>query len=271
MKQLILTDPWTWTEWANHPKWELVIKNILNIKIPEDFVWIKSLDGFKEKYFNFKTWKFINWTYTKVYNFLQRLAEEIDMDPILYLYYLYYVEKWSTMAIYDKLAEFWWYNSKNKDTFTKMFVNTFWWNLRNNSEITEVWIRKIKAANEPKIAKKENIRKEKEEQLYNLFINNSNLSRLSLKVNKITKLESFSKKPELAWRNQLEKIKNFLEIYWYKRKWLSLKDFITFAKDNYWFKVTFDVINDLLKEKGYDLKIKRWWAISSLLKGRYDL
>ena len=167
MKQLILIDSWTWTKWVmdkNGGRY-IIIKKDLKIKIPEEFKWVKNLDEFKEKNFNSKTWKFKNWAYTKVYKFLEKLENKVWIDPILYLYHLYYVENLSTMAIYDKLAELWWYNNKNKDTFTKMFINTFWWELRENSEITEVGIRKIKAANEPQIAKKENIRKEKEEQL----------------------------------------------------------------------------------------------------------
>lgn len=250
---LKLYNKWTWTEWyGNFWKTEDII-------IPTDFKGIKNLEQFKQQYFNSKTWKFINWSYTKVFKFLGDLEEQTWVDPIKYLYYLYYEQELSTIDIYNRFYELWWYNNKKKDTFEKMFKNTFWWTLRDNTDITKLWITRIVAHNKKLNKTSKDIKQQKQKDLYLILINKFNILKMPLQLNHINQdIVSFSVKPKLIWKNQLEKLNYFLEIYWFKDKNIRLKDYLFKYKESYWLKNLTDVVNKLLKEKWYDLKLSKW-------------
>lgn len=121
----ILQNSWTNTTWY----WDR--KEIIEINIDSTFEWMTSLTQlYKEKYRN-------------KHPFLEKLKITLknkynnDVDPIQYLYYLYYEEKLSTSEIYDRLYKIWDYNNEYKNTFELMFKTTFWWELRWNTEASQ--------------------------------------------------------------------------------------------------------------------------------------
>ncbi len=232
---LKLYNEWTWTKWYGTS-----IKKE-SISIPLSFKWIKNYKEFRNKV-RWKKSEFRNSSYKNLDIFLQKLREKTWVDPIKYLYNLYYEQELSTLVIYDKLHKLWWYNNKNRDTFEKMFKKTFWWTLRDGDIITEIWKRKIIEVNKNINKTSKDIKQQKQEELFWLFISQDTVN-----------LEN-----ELKWKNQLEKLNCFLEIYWFKDKNISLKKYLFKFKELYWLKNLADVVNKLLKEKWYDLKLSKW-------------
>ena len=232
---LKLYNEWTWTEWYGTS-----IKKE-SISIPPTFKWIRNYEDFRSKV-KWKKSEFRNIVYKKLDIFLQKLNEKTWVDPIEYLYHLYYEQELSTLAIYDRLAKLWWYNNKNRDTFEKMFKKTFWWELRDGDIITEIWKRKIIEANKKTNETVKEVKKQKQGELYWLFESQDNLEQ----------------KNELKWKNQMEKLNYFFVIYWFKDKNISLKDYLFKFKEIYWLKNLTDVVNKLLAEKWYNLKLSKW-------------
>jgi hypothetical protein len=70
---------------------------------------------------------------------------------------------------------------------------------------------------------------------------------------------------ELIWKNQLERLKMFLEIYGYKREWLELSEYLRVFKNKYWLLPLTSALNEILSKQWYALKINKW-RISELLK-----
>lgn len=122
----------TWTEWL----WEREIK--LSVNIPNTFIWIKHSSEIKNKFKRkdnviIKKYTQLNKLFINLSNFLKEKYQN-EVDPVKYLYHLYYVEKLSTIDIFDRLAYMWGYQNKEKDNFRLIFKNTFKWELRWNSK-----------------------------------------------------------------------------------------------------------------------------------------
>lgn len=124
-------------------------KEILNIKVekknPEMIVSYSELEA---KIIG-KNWK-PNPEYKKIYTFLTRLKSYLedkysnDVDPIAYLYHLYYDLKLSTIDIYDKLDHLWVYEAKKyKDSFKRVFKDIFNWSLDWKNEKKTIWDKKV--------------------------------------------------------------------------------------------------------------------------------
>ena len=240
---IIWINTWTWT--LGSDKWDLQIIKVENINIPDNFKWVKSYEEFREKV-KWKKSEFRNTAYKKVDNFLQSLREIVDIDPVKYLYYLYYEEKVSTIVIYDMLHTLGWYKNKQKDTFTKMFVNTFWWVIRDNSKITTIWKRRIIKANETKYWKQKALKTKKEQEIYKLF------SWIYQKRwNTDVKLDN------LEWTN-MKKIKTFLNELWYTKNTISLKKYIQYLQNKYSLSVIANVLNKIIEENNWKLKVNKW-------------
>jgi len=260
MWNLIARNEWTWTEWSwvwVEIKWKIPLV-VDDFEIPQNFQWIKSYNEFVVKYKNSKTWKFKNWNYSILDYKLKRLESSIHIDPIRYLYYLYYVEQLSTILIYDKLANLFNYSNIKKDNFEKMFKKIFWWRLRWNTFITKVGINKIIKSNKKRLEWKREIQKQASEKIVKIF---DRISREKEKPDNIV---------ELIWKNQLEKLKVFLEIYGYKREWLELSEYLRAFKNKYWLLPLTSALNEILSKQWYELKINKW-RVSELLNWKYNI
>jgi len=241
-------NPLTWT--TGYGK---MIRFTPKIEACKNFKWIKSIDEFNEKYYNPNTWKYINWSYTQVMKKLEKLAMIVDQDPINFLYKLYYIDKKSAYTIFELYWEILWY--KKEESLHKLFTITFWWKLRDRTEMTKNWLYKIMTANTRKIPKIKQEKGQKIEKLVDL------LRKKSIQQENI----------EITWKNQLEKLKSFLEIAWIKKKNTSLKDFVEQYEDKkYGYSILIESLNILLKEYWIELKINKW-RISELLKWKIKL
>ena len=106
---------------------------------PENFQGIKSKRELYHKII-WKNGKAIS-PYQKLHKFIEELENHIIskygyiVDPIKYLAYLYYHDSWdgslSSIEIYHRIGKLWWY--KRDNVFTKMFKNTFWWEMKDGS------------------------------------------------------------------------------------------------------------------------------------------
>jgi len=260
MRKIVARNKWTWTEWSwvwVGIEWKIPLV-VDDFEIPPGFQWIRSYEEFKRCYINPKTWKFKNWAYSKLNSKLENLQSFVDMDPIRYLYYLYYVEELSTIAIYDKLAGLFDYSNSKKDNFEKLFKKTFWWKLRENDFITEVGKNRIIDSNKKILQKRREIQEQTVEKIVKIF---DRISRKKEKPDNIV---------ELIWKNQLEKLKMFLEIYGYKREWLELSIYLQAFKEKYWLVSLTIALNKLLSNQWYELKINKW-RISELLNWKYNI
>jgi len=260
MWKLIARNKWTWTEWSwvwVEIEWKIPLV-VDDFEIPHDFQWIRSYNEFISKYKNPKTWKFRSARYRELAEKLDTLNSYCGIDPIRYLYYLYYVEQLSAISIYDKLAKYLWYSNKQKNTFTKMFSNTFGWELRQSDFITEVGKNKIIRSNQKISEGKREIQKQTSEKIVKIF---DRISREKEKPDNIV---------ELIWKNQLERLKMFLEIYGYKREWLELSEYLRAFKNKYWLLPLTRALNEILSKQWYELKINKW-RISELLNWKYNI
>jgi len=122
----------TWTEWL----WER--ERLLNINIPNDFEWISNYKDIEKKMLR-KDWVVMK-KYEKMSYLINNLNKFLEkeytnkIDPIEYLYYLYHIQKLTTIEIFDRLKDFWSYKNNTKNTFEQMFKYTFGWELRWRNE-----------------------------------------------------------------------------------------------------------------------------------------
>lgn len=96
-------------------------KMITNLKELEDKIskvdnWSKAEYRFIVNFFT-NLWKFLESKYSN------------EVDPIEYLYYLYYQKKVTTRDIYDEFASMWWYNNKLGTSIKEMMINVLKWPL----------------------------------------------------------------------------------------------------------------------------------------------
>lgn len=138
-----MCDPWTWTEWT----WN-TIKKIIQITIPNNFIWIKNYREFLEKY-KTKKWK-IHWSYKNIEDKLKIIGEWLkqeywkSIDPIEYLIFLYYNEKISADDVANRIKSKYGIDFGERKNFWRILSNTLWWELRQNNEETPTKLKKDK-------------------------------------------------------------------------------------------------------------------------------
>lgn len=73
-----------------------IIKVNGKIHIPDNFVWVKGLDGLKDRFWVLYPWeneKRVSGYTRGLQEFLLNIEKNFNYEPIKYLYYLYYTEK----------------------------------------------------------------------------------------------------------------------------------------------------------------------------------
>lgn len=246
-----IENPFTNTLWNGIAKKELIIN------IDKKFIWINSYQDFIKKWQN-KQWK-LNWKTTRFNNFLINLKEQLNqeydnqIDPVKYLYYLYYTEKLSTYDIYDRFHHLWWYSNKRRDTFNFNFKNILKWELRESSEQTEISVKKIKA--------KEKQNEEKEKSIDNLT---SDLLKEKQASNDVSDEVLNTKK------TAQEKIEYILIKKWYIKEWCYKKTILALAK-KYKTRVTALAIQKILNHEWFWNINMHPWKISDMKKNNCKL
>ena len=223
--------------------------NPTSINIPNDFTGLQSIEEFQYKFQN-KNWKIAH-KYVRMYDFLMRIKERYSnwLDPIKYLYYLYYKIKLSTNDIQNELWYLW--NYVGKWTIQKMLKDRFWWNLRKaNHKENHTKLRNEKDRN--KIKPLNNIQKnlkqdnvEKVERILNIF-----------SKNKPTK--KFSRETFSNLKNVRNRAKYILDITWYIPEDKFVKSLIKMS-NRYWMKVTAQAITNILEKETYKI-----WSIEQI-------
>lgn len=148
---IIISNSLTWTKWSAGPS--ITIISHQNPKInfnPDDYnlsdvieyqpdinaernsKWITS----RSDYLSYIDWK-QGWV-GKLKRKLDTLALVLNekhwyyVDPIKYLIFLYYQEKYSILDIFDLIKNIWFnYKSKKSNSLVFVFRSVFWWDLRN--------------------------------------------------------------------------------------------------------------------------------------------
>lgn len=238
----------SWTEGL----WE--IQKTLEINIKEWFQWIKEYNELKKKMY----WK--NWKIFPQYKTTKFFLDNLDIylkkeyanyiDPISYLYHLYYKEELSSIDIYYRLHELWNYNSKSKWTFERMFTITFWWELREKEKITNNLEKKLKHKN-AKDAKWQKHKAEKEkEKRYKVAKTKKIIERIIKNIHpKDLNTKTIEEKKSI-----IKKIKYILS-----NDDNKFEEILLNVSDKYWLKVTVNAINEILEEKWYStIKLNPW-------------
>ena len=209
------------------------------IIIPDDFIWVRSLDEFKIKYSN-KWWK-LNHRYFRIYDFFSRIEEKYckSKDPIKFLYYLYYDVKISTVDIENEFWKLWEYTEWT--IWKSIMRNVLWWKLRWENWLnfkttlrTEKDQKKIKWLNEEKT-------KEKQENIQNV---ENILNRISKNKEKVW----FSKDIFSELKNIRSKTQYILNINWYIQENNFVETLIKLS-DKYGIKVTAQAITNILEKE----------------------
>lgn len=206
------------------------------INIPSNFSGLTNFSDFKIKYSN-KNWK-LSPQYVRLYDFLSRIQEQYTnwLDPIEYLYYLYYEIKISTIDIFNELWYLW--NYRNNEYFVSMFKKIFWWKLRNPNTQTD--LRREKDQNKVKwITQK--LKLEKEDKIENV---EKILNRISKNKNKTP----FLKTEFSDIKNIRNRTKYILDINWYIKE-DSFKKTLIKLSNKYGIKVTASAITNILESE----------------------
>lgn len=96
-----------------------------------------------------------NWHYKKWFKFINNIQSELDqnyshsVDPIQYLKFLYEKEEnwWEWLSIQGIYNRYPHSITAHLDRFRLFFKNTLEWNLRDASDRTDLWNKKLKASN----------------------------------------------------------------------------------------------------------------------------
>jgi hypothetical protein len=129
----------TWVEW----RWPIKRASI-EICIEESFEWITDMWTFLSIKSN-KKWE-LNWKFTKTKELFRKiddLTKEIytnPIDPIKYIYFLYYKEWFSIKVIANRFN----YDKKNLNDFLRF---TLWWDLEDANYRTESWKKRREKTN----------------------------------------------------------------------------------------------------------------------------
>lgn len=213
--------------------------NPTSIDIPNNFIGLQSIEEFQIKFQN-KNWN-IAPQYVRMYDFLMRIKSTYSnwLDPIKYLYYLYYEIKLSTNDIHNELWSLW--NYVGDWTIQKMLKDRFWWNLREaNHKENQTDLRNEKDRNKiiwlnsiQKKLKQDNV--EKVERILNILSQN--------KPTKEFSIETFS-----TLKNVRNRAKYILDVTWYIPEDKFVETLIKIS-DRYWMKVTAQAITNILEQE----------------------
>ncbi len=220
-----------------------------NVIIPNDFEWIKSYEEF------FSTYKCNMWGidphYWKMNNFFIKIKEYVswDIDPIKYLYYLYYELWFSWNDIHSTIWWIlWWYAVWSIEW---VMSNSLWWILRDpNSKEAQTILRKDK--DHKKVKKVNDIQKYKK--LKNVEILENILSRISKNKEK----KEFSSEVYKTLKNIRTRAKYLLDINGYISEDIFVENLIKLS-DKYGMKVTAEAITNILEKE-----TKKIWNLDKL-------
>lgn len=176
-------------------------------------------------------------------------------DPIKFLYKEYFTNKLSSVDIYNKYHKYWPYNNSTKDTFNKIFIKIFKWNLRKPSYITPLKKAKLKKSG-LKNSKQQKIQITKEVEKW---INT--LKRIAKNKSKL----DVDKSTLSIMKNNVDKIKYILSNRWYISK-DQFNILIKSLQKKFSMWKTSKIIEWILSSEWFD-KIKfNKWRISEILK-----
>lgn len=246
-----------WGYKLNRNNWELY--KILNVEIPNEFKGVKNYNEFIIKYSN-KDWSF-NKRYNWIKFFLLKLEQNLEnqyskkIDPIIYIYYLKFIEKLSFKDIYDRLKDFWNYDNKHKDTFEKMSKNVFNWEIWDSCSLDRTR-EKIRAKSLIS-SKRQTIEKEKIVE---------KIEKIIFRIWKENIKNNYNK--NLEWKNSIEKLSFFFKEKWLYN-WDDFDNYILSFSNKYWLKKTVSAINNILNSESIDFKINKW-RISELKNKKTD-
>lgn len=210
-----------------------------SINIPDNFSGIKNIWEFRNKFQN-KNWNLAP-QYIRTFNFFSRIQEQVSnwVDPIEYLYYLYFEIKLSTLDIHSELWILW--NYENDWSIWKMLKNVLLWNIRvPNHKDTQTNLRKEKDQN--KVKKVNTVQK---------IIKQDNIKNVENIINRISKNKQkndFSEEIFSNLKNIKNKAKYILDINWY----INSNDFtenLIKLSDKYGMKVTAQAITNILEKE----------------------
>ena len=209
-----------------------------NVNIPNSFNWTKTYKYFLSEH-SLEIWK-INWKFNRVNNFLLSIENNVSnwLDPVEYLYHLYYNIKLSVNDISIILKKYWNYTESG---IRWIFRDRFWWELREaNAKDNQTLVRNEKDSKKIKplieiSTKEKNENIEKVENILSRIAKNKEKTRFSKKI--------FDK-----LKNVADRTKYILDITWYIPEENFETILIQFS-DKYWMKVTAQAITNILEEQ----------------------
>lgn len=227
------------------PSWDELLKWIENqkvfeVKIPDDFTWIKTYLDFIEKY-STKKWH-LNWNYEWINLKLVQLAISINsrsidnIDPVSFLIYLYYYKQLSLDSI-KELLEKYWIDFWERKNFWRLLNTVFWWELRWNHTETP--------------SKKEKDQKKAR----NLEIHSTRRIETQDEIDRILNLSiwtSFSIEEYKTKKTKKQNISYVLFSFWVIKKdnEENLKNFINDLQEKgFWARRIVEIITKIIKEK----------------------
>lgn len=244
-----------WYNWVDN-----IIKAFL---FKEKEFFIKTIKDYNEDAITdkFELQQFINnhpkrWNYEWIWQKMRLLENWLSkkysnpVDPIIFIINLYYKEELWIRDIVRRLEEFW--LSIPRNTLNNMMKNVFWWELRDNNDITKVSNKKNKA--KPLIA---DFNKKRTGKIVN--------SNREIVENLITKHSNFNPIIFKECQNHRERIVYIFSLYWIAKNQNEAKLYIqSLQKSGTSMESIAKIITELFRNATKDYNFipipKLWWS-----------